>query len=97
MAIETKVQHTPGPWEAEAENIYIGPDRVYQQWGVIASNTGICTTGSRDVSEANARLIAAAPELLEALKRAVAHNESPNDYDWIGAAVLAIAKAEGRT
>ena len=51
------------------------------------------------VSEANARLIAAAPELLEALRTAVDHLEGMPDQEDVAACVVkaraAIAKAEG--
>jgi hypothetical protein len=48
--------------------------------------------------EANARLIAAAPELLEALKQFVSHPRVGQIYGatLIDAAAAAIAKAEGR-
>jgi len=58
-------QHTPGPWTA------IGP-AVY-----FPAHTNPMETGGFDISncphsEANARLIATAPELLEALQEALA-------------------------
>ncbi len=37
----------------------------------------------------------AAPDLLAALERAVEHAENHDDYDWIGAAVAAVARAKG--
>lgn len=40
-------------------------------------------------------LHAAAPDLLTALGRAVSHHEDNTDYDWIGAATNAVAKAKG--
>ena len=55
-------KHTPGPWEIE------------RGYGTIIKSIGPCVpdeyAGSAwlKVSEANARLIAAAPELLEALQ-----------------------------
>jgi hypothetical protein len=54
--------------------------------------------GREDIQEANASLIAAAPELLKALKKAL--NESGCDgdlccYEWHDVARAAIAKAEG--
>lgn len=103
---ETK--HTPGPWKiyppardydegGEYRNLY-GPD--YQWVADIRSN---CKE-----EEANARLIAAAPELLVALKRLEASTEHRNgdcySDDYMGACVChkelalkAIAKAEGAT
>ena len=72
----------------------------------IYCNTGeICTTehGQED-SRANARLIAAAPELLEALRELVedvesygfAHPDGGRFEPCIDRALAAIAKAEGR-
>lgn len=94
--------HTPGPWElGEKRGVWVGPV-------VMADN------GSRGVafvcgeSDANARLIAAAPELLAALRgvlhwaececKRLAGDTPPNDEppmcDYC-VARLAIDKAEG--
>ena len=56
------MKHTPGPWQQNGSHIY-GPD---------PKRYGIAQLMYADPleSDANARLIAAAPELLEALKRA---------------------------
>ena len=62
MTKTQQVAHTPGPWEASNTRLCNG-------WQVVAPNGG-SVTGSIS-SEANARLIAAAPELLEALKLCV--------------------------
>ena len=55
---------------------------------------------SIDEREANARLVAAAPELLEALKHLRRAHTAPSHFDTqeesIAAAFTAIAKAEGR-
>jgi hypothetical protein len=60
---ETKVaQHTPGPWEEVGLVIY-GPDNI--RIADVESRRGDATY---DEAEANARLIADAPELLDALK-----------------------------
>lgn len=82
-------KHTPGPWLLD-----------------MADGTGwICTNGGRsgfeplahlsDVSDADARLIAAAPELLEALRAVVAaHTGWEGQFpSYVAAAVAAIAKA----
>jgi len=60
-------KHTPGPWKIiRLDNeVYINPDRESGEYALIARING---THRRDSQEANARLIAAAPELLEALK-----------------------------
>ncbi len=55
-------KHTPGPWQA---NDQLGTMNVYTQEGVpIAFNTLARTATDPAEAEANARLIAAAPELL---------------------------------
>jgi hypothetical protein len=75
-------KHTPGPWKIWEQYIARITDRheVICQWGSYSS-------------EADARLIAAAPELLKALKVLVAlYGE---DSVSMGNARAAIAKAEG--
>jgi hypothetical protein len=57
-------QHTPGPW-------FVTPDgaAVYEKDGYGYRGDTVCGLPSRsDSRAANARLIAAAPDLLEALK-----------------------------
>jgi hypothetical protein len=65
MKMETK--HTPGPWIVKT---YTPNHGCWNHW--IQSKHGPSNT---DEAEANARLIAAAPELLEALKELVAEHE----------------------
>lgn len=89
----SKVTHTPGPWTpiTAGTRTLTGVDtgglyRYHAYWDGIAENAEM---------EANARLIAAAPDLLEALKdtRTNCGDLLPDYY-----AVLidaAIAKAEG--
>lgn len=70
----SKTQHTPGPW-----NINHGANYLPSVSSSV-THTKICDIAGQDddagikdfqnESEANARLIAAAPELLEALKEA---------------------------
>ena len=60
------MSHTRGPWKTITldDIVYINPDRGEQgEFALIARMTGPDTTWR----EANARLIAAAPEMLEAL------------------------------
>lgn len=67
-------QHTPGPWElwnhAETDQIAVGPKigGVAVADVCIANGQGIVTHSTIDRGQANARLIAAAPELLAALE-----------------------------
>lgn len=68
MTTQTKTTYTPGPWELRHERhlgktdhiIKIGTSAVYFQRGVGQTEAETII---------NARLIASAPELLEALKR----------------------------
>lgn len=66
--------HTPGPWESYTN--YMCPGKLKGCY-VDAPNSGRVAEAmsqgclSQEVCEANARLIAAAPELLEALETAV--------------------------
>jgi hypothetical protein len=108
----SETKHTPGPWMVEP--VFI----AQQTCGALhfgeyrfpfkRNGDGSCFTYSREEAEANARLIAAAPEMLAALKSI---NEwllfgeilsNPNDVylkQFITAnnlAVAAIAKAEGK-
>ena len=89
-------QHTPGPWQtfpalSNPPSIVIGPVER-GDLGFVAQ-----TVGGND--EANARLIAAAPELLEALRDLIiACNMSPGQELTVSLAIenanAAIAKAE---
>ena len=83
-------KHTPGPWEAGR---LAGPD----QWMVSGGPDGNRTSIADVSGEANARLIAAAPDLLRACKYvaeiAVAWDPlTPGD---IAEVLAAVAKAEG--
>lgn len=76
-------QHTPGPW-AQNGNLIEGPDGE-----TVAYVTAYNTMTPRQ--KANARLIAAAPELLAALENVMA-NPTTFSFEPIRAA---IAKATG--
>lgn len=87
-------EHTPGPWTVtKAEVGYNFREVVAPGFGVV------CEVGDWSAhNEANARLIAAAPDLLAALKAAVAELDEKTygedlcfDHDQMRAA---IAKAE---
>lgn len=94
------MKHTPGPWECSGNNVSTpkgifelpikGPTGYEQQW---------------DIEEiyANARLVAAAPEMLEALKRIIAFPNLTVSIGYHGClddaiqqAILAVSKAEGK-
>ena len=98
-------QHTPGPWDCEVRK----PAGI--TWdGIIRwsrNRDPICSVFMAGYmakeAEANARLIAAAPELLAALERLSAGMDSSNDSrplvkaGEIRAARAAIAKAKERS
>lgn len=79
MKTELKAQHTPGPWHVT--NI----SRPLQPRSLVCANDEViadCETGDLpQVSEANARLVAAAPELLTALRRLTLYTQ--NDMDFL--------------
>jgi len=105
-------KHTPGPWTYERlyphkKGCAIGTGNLTNPTAstliATAWNTTKGLSGPQDEeTEANARLIAAAPELLEALQGMMHHH----DHDQVGwpqdqclrcqTAFAAIAKAEGR-
>jgi len=92
-------EYTKGPWHCKpnANGVY-GADGYAITYPIVQA---ITVLGSDDQShqwvnrnaEANARLISAAPELLEALEWAV--DNPHDDAYWISQARAAIAKAKG--
>lgn len=102
MTQDTKIEavgHTAGPWDVKTReeweggyDFFSGPDGAF--------------TFMADVEPEDARLIAAAPDLLKALKLMFLHScvadaapEDKDDDDHLAErlAYRAIAKAEGRT
>lgn len=64
--MKTEFKGTPGPWERDVRDIY--PAESDYEIAIVydGKDTSILNL-DKEVAEANARLIAAAPELLEAL------------------------------
>jgi hypothetical protein len=66
--MNTQTKHTPGPWRVARQN----PSPTTGEWMIAGGKPGylaeIRDCGSGDVT-ANARLVAAAPELLAALQQ----------------------------
>jgi hypothetical protein len=98
-------KHTPGPWIIEQYGHY---EDGYCKWEVLGTDPSyiygqilVCEGQGHEL--ANARLIAAAPELLEALQWIVevhlddqlSHEKDPEL--WLDQAQTAIAKATGET
>ena len=88
-------KHTPGPWEVSNKVCRLGDDRYLV---VNSSERWVSLLLEGPQSEDDARLIAAAPELLEVMKRALRlSKEHPDFCLWaMEPFAAAIAKAEGR-
>ena len=91
----TENKHTPGPWYAES-----GHEQRNGQlyWQVTDGNDAIMQNQfcwCQGDQEANARLIAAAPDLLEALEMALVWLDYEGKYDVQGIRA-SIAKARGQ-
>lgn len=107
---QTRTQHTPAPWHvSEGRSIQAAWEthEIVQvcsistsHWSTSPGHDDVPLNRSRNErmrseSEANARLIAAAPELLDALRRVI---DSPFEPDkWRINVEAAIAKAQGGT
>ena len=91
--------HTPGPWRLTIYKITEGEKVISYGWSIVDAKSRSVPLHSIDGSKqalANARLIAAAPELLEALQGALESMETGvTSLGVIRAARAAIAKATG--
>ena len=100
-------KHTPGPWSAVR---WHDKDTDQGGWNIAASGHLLpmsdMDSGDGDSSDANARLISAAPDLLEALERLLpyaryAFMQSDEEEHLLEAAIerstYAIAKAKGQS
>lgn len=86
-------KHTPGPWTANKTgygSIWIGGNEI-DDTGFQTEIGSICTEYG-DMSKANARLIAAAPDLLAALRRLMSY-----DFGHSAGAIQARAAIEKAT
>jgi hypothetical protein len=94
------MEHTPGPWEYEKPdengNAVVGVELENEADGF---SIAVVCSGSPDQTLADAALIAAAPELLDALRSIVntcnVRIDDPR-IKYFDEARAAIAKAEGR-
>ena len=93
--------HTPGPWMAKDSRLYNFAFDVDDANGSPVAEVCSKHGGQDDEARANARLIAAAPDMLEALRAAKEWSEAWLDDESrvfpFGADQCGIAKAEGRT
>lgn len=81
-------KHTPGPWEVQNMTVFNSGCMF------VANCDGLGDVDRMEISRANARLIAAAPDLLAALKVLV-DNGGIGPEQMFRDARAAIAKAEG--
>lgn len=102
--METKTMHIPGPWTAKQSGL--APERSWtiqdaRGWHMAAvPYMGWHDAETDNLLEANARLIATAPELLEALVNLMRETDDGTQLcarDFAEAARAAIAKATGST
>lgn len=89
-------KHTPGPWLTDE----MMPGDQYR-YVFAAKGPIVCRVSAFAAGEANARLIAAAPDLLAACKKAIAELDDycadhSNVWDFYEKLRSAIAKAEVR-
>jgi hypothetical protein len=82
-------QHTPGQWKFSQET-------NDPEWFIVTTNHGVivANVNANKTQEANARLIAAAPELLEALEGMVAYINSLETIPCISRAMQDVGKAK---
>lgn len=92
------MKHTPGPWTAH--KTIEAHDGMPECWQIDAEHDAVCTTQFcyAPNTEANARLIASAPDLLEALAVLVTDCSqiwSEAEFPALKQARAAIARARG--
>lgn len=106
--LATRPAHTPGPWRSRLSTNAAKALNV--EAGTLGHNIALVNRhGNKNLQEAaaNARLIAAAPDMLAALKAVVAHEDRAAadmremgadvpELPWMPQVKAAIAKAEGR-
>ncbi len=87
-------KHTPGPWTVRGPTQYLNQTQIDPSIG--------CVYGNGDEVAANAALVAAAPEMLDALRKAVVllagacvHYPDLEPHETYEAVSAAIAKATG--
>jgi hypothetical protein len=90
----SETKFTPGPWAISIHNSGIDSTGRMMIQCVISAKTGIIVHAVGGINaEADARLIAEAPNMYEALQEIV-DTLSPNDFaHWVQTARAALAKA----
>lgn len=90
-----KTKHTPGPWDFETDDYIVYFNGVMPIASIYEDEDFPCADSGvlQAEHEANGRLIAAAPDLLKALKDLLSV-EICYDDDFVKAGLAAIKKAE---
>jgi hypothetical protein len=80
----TQAQHTPGPWATNGPALIVTNDAWHHEIAIVKNqnNNHSGSNVSPEESEANACLIAAAPELLEALELLMNSRWLSIDHDY---------------
>lgn len=96
----TDAKHTPGPWTADLDAYPIMITSELETWPLVDDGVEVGRTGvfvaNTGLNKANARLIAAAPDLLEALQECLReHGGFTIKGECERRARVAIAKAQG--
>lgn len=86
MAETTKAQagHTPGPWKIATERNGRAFSAIRGADGGVVATCGFRVSVESDEDDANARLIAQAPAMLEALEELVAEHDEDCRREWDG-------------
>ena len=92
----TTASHTPGPWHTGGINPISAPV-IYAADGFAVADATVYHRHHDGQTAANARLIAAAPDLLASLRDVLALHLAHHNNPVHVAARAAIAKAEGRS
>ena len=82
---------TPGPWLLSGRTVYALNDEGFNRFSALVQDAH----APAYELDANARLMAAAPDLLQALEKVIADVPGDGFDDWHGMALDAIAKARG--
>ena len=101
----SNAKHTPGPWHTGGSysSIIYAADGLCRWYGVANAVVYRARHGGTETMQANAQLIAAAPELLAELEKLVTRERteaavsglSDDEMPWLDDARRVIAKAKG--
>jgi hypothetical protein len=92
-------KHTPGPWRVQGENIGPIDTSDTQAYGMITPVAKVDRWDYPDEWQANARLLAASPEMFRILKKIVEAEQERHGYvpAWLDEAQAVIKQVEGET